>query len=611
MELKIYIKIVQRWAWVLILFSVLGAGSGYLASRLLKPTYQAMSEILVNQNPLDTSSEFANMNSQQLLQTYLELLTTTNLIDEVSLRLNFAVDAKNDVQVQQIPNTQIIQIITENGNAQRAADIANTLVNVLVERSASTDRYIATEENLKLRIAQIDDEISTLQVQYNQIVNNEVQIVNNEVQSQLKQVNEQITGLQDEILSLQKEIAGVAPSFVFNAEKSVLLAEKQARLSQIQPLLTQYQQIRANLEYAGKPSVNLAQSGDLRLQEIQLMLDFDHKRRMNLLDSIESVKSLRLQKTPTIVQIEKASSPAKPIRPIPLLYTMLAATIGLALSFGVALLVEYLDTTLKTPQDIQQALGIPVLEHIAEMRATDKSTQGWPLAKRLHSSAADAFDSLRINLEFIGQEKPLKTILVVDAGQGEERTIVAANLAISFAQAGRQVALVDANLRQPRLHDYLEVENLAGLSDVLTSNLDVQTICISSDQFKGMTLVLGGTPCANPLPLLESEKMSEILLLLQKKMDAVILVGPPVSVADMLALASKADGVLQVIRTKRVGVGDARAALVTLERAQARIAGAVMVAFDAKRLIPRPKKKTVAGAQVKNEIMQNDLVSKK
>ena len=326
------------------------------------------------------------------------------------------------------------------------------------------------------------------------------------------------------------------------------------------------------------------------------MLDFDQKKRLNLLDSIESVKSLRLQNTPTIVQIEKASPPAKPIRPLPLLYTMLAATVGLALSFGVAFLVEYLDTTLKTPQDIQQALGIPVLEYIAEMRATDKSTQGWPLAKRLHSSAADAFDSLRINLEFIGQEKPLKTILVVDAGRGEERTIVATNLAISFAQAGRQVALVDANLRQPRLHDYLEMENRAGLSDVLTSNLDIQTIGISSDQFKGITLMMGGIPCANPLVLLESEKMSEILLLLQKKMDAVILVGPPMSVADMLVLAAKVDGVLQVIRTKRVGVGDARAALAPLERAQARIAGAVMVAFDAKRLIPRPKKKPLTPA---------------
>jgi uncharacterized protein involved in exopolysaccharide biosynthesis len=343
MELKNYLQILIRWIRPLLLCVLLGTGIGYVASRLEKPTYQASTKILISKDLSDQNSQFAAMNNQQLIDAYVQLLTSTRVIDEASRRLNFEIDLKEFGSVQQVRSTNVIEIMMEDGGPQRAAAIANMLVEVLIDQSTQASGYASTEENLKKNITQVEGQISTLQTQFNQISDKRLQ-------DQLKQVNDQITALQDEIQKLTTEIGPLASLNYPTAEQSSQLVEKQAQLTQSQSLLAQYHQIRINLEYVGKPALNSSDlGGDLRLQLLQSTLDHYQKNYLALLDNLQAVQLAHLRDTPTIDQIEKAMPPTKPIRPQPLIYTLLGGIIGLMLAIGMIFIIGISG---KTPQMI-------------------------------------------------------------------------------------------------------------------------------------------------------------------------------------------------------------------------------------------------------------------
>jgi uncharacterized protein involved in exopolysaccharide biosynthesis len=333
MELKNYLQILIRWIRLLVLCTFLGTGIGYVASRLEKPVYEASTKILVSKDLSDQNSQFAAMNNQQIIDANVQLLTSTRVIDEASQRLNFKINLKEFGSVQQVRSTNVIEIIMDDGDPQRAAAIANMLVEVLIDQNTQASGYASTEENLNKNITQVEGQISTLQTKFNQLSDERLQ-------SQLKQVNAQITALQDDILKLTTEIGPLASLSRINSEQSSQLAEKQAQLAQLQSLLAQYQQIRINLEYVGKPALNSSDlGGDVGLQLLQSTLDGYQKTYLGLLDNLGAVQLARLRNTPTIDQIEKATPSTDPIRPQPIIYTMLGGIVGLVFAIGIIFII--------------------------------------------------------------------------------------------------------------------------------------------------------------------------------------------------------------------------------------------------------------------------------
>ena len=155
----------------------------------------------------------------------------------------------------------------------------------------------------------------------------------------------------------------------------------------------------------GKP-VESGTNNSSRLVQLQSTLDLYQNLYINLLGSLETVRLARLQNTPNIVQIEPAAAPEAPIRPRPLMNTALAAAVGLMLAAGLVFLIEYLDDTLKTPDEVERTLGIPVLGFVAEMQYKDKSAEEVYVSRQPRSPVSEAFRSLRTNLEFAGVERP-------------------------------------------------------------------------------------------------------------------------------------------------------------------------------------------------------------
>lgn len=567
MELKQYFHIVQRWTWLLVLGSVLAGMGGYLASRLQNRVYQASARVLVVRAPQDRSTDPIYLSDQQLVQTYVELLKTKPVREGTSERLGYEVKEKQIV-VKQTLNTQIIDVTVEDEDARRTADIANGLVEVLLEQNETLQagRYASTEESIQAQIGEVEKQISSLQVELDRISTANLQ-------DQVKEVEAQIKPLQDEVSTLQQEIAALQPAFT--TERKTQIAEKQARIAQIQPLLNVYQQIYSNLVALGKPVESSSDTGS-RLSQLQSTLDLYQKLYLNLLTSLETVRLAHLQNTPNIVQIERASLPEEPIRPRPFMNIALFAALGFILAAGTVFLIEYLDDTLKTPEDVERVLGLPVLGFVAEMQSKDKNAEAPYVTQEPRSPVSEAFRSLRTNLEFASVEEPIRTLLITSPGPAEGKSTVAVNLAAILALSGKRVVLLDADMRRPQLHRFLGIPNHDGLSNLFRNLALVHSVGRIKSEMPHLRIITSGSLPPNPAELLGSRKMDQILAELCKLADVVVIDSPPSMVADAQILAGKVDAVLFVIWPGKTTSERAKASLEMFKRAGARVIGTVL-----------------------------------
>jgi len=191
------------------------------------------------------------------------------------------------------------------------------------------------------------------------------------------------------------------------------------------------------------------------------------------------------------------------------------------------------------------------------------------------SPAAEAFRSLRTNLNYIGVDKPIKSILVASPGKAEGKTTIAVNLAAIMAQGGKSVVLLDADLRRPRVHRELGLVNHTGLSNAFLENisvLDTIQICKGLD----FSVVTSGRLPPNPAELLASEKMGHILEVLETSYDYVIVDSTPTIVTDSQLIAARVGGVLLTISPGSTQIEAARTAVAQYRQVGARLLGVVI-----------------------------------
>ncbi|HUI89672.1 MAG TPA: polysaccharide biosynthesis tyrosine autokinase [Anaerolineales bacterium] len=574
MELKQYLVLFRRWAWLLIGGLVLGCLSGYIWSLYQTPVYQASTRILITRAPQDKSSDITYITDQELTQTYVQLLTTQPVINAVSLKLGSIVDAQK-IRVTPIVNTQIIQLTFEDNDPQRAAMVANTLVQVLIDQNEvlESGRYADTEASLQAQIKELQGQIDNLQSQIDSVSTQAVQ-------DQLSEVQNQIASLQSEVASLQQDIQNHSATTVSatpTPQDQNQVTDDRARLSQIQPILNLYQQVYTNLVVLGQPVNSGNTSNATRLSQLQTTLGLYQQIYVNLLNNLETVQLARLQNTPSVVQIEPATAPDEPIRPKPLVNTLLAGVIVFLLMAGIVFLVEYLDDTLKTPEDIERRLGLSVIGYVTNIEYSRQDGREVYVLVQPRSPVSEAFRLLRTNLEFSGIDKPLRTILVTSAGPCEGKTTISVNLAASIAQGGKSVILLDTDLRRPQIHTFFNLPNHAGFSDLFRgNNLSFKMVGHDFGNLKDAVVITSGNPPSNPTELLGSERMNQLLNSLKAAAEVVVLDSPPSMVADAQILSSKVDGVILVVYPGHTQLGAALAAVEQMKRTGARILGVVL-----------------------------------
>ena len=276
--------------------------------------------------------------------------------------------------------------------------------------------------------------------------------------------------------------------------------------------------------------------------------------------------------------VDRAGEPDTPISPKRKQILLMAILGGLFLSVSAAFFVEYLDHRVKTPEEVEIHLRLTSLGSIPRLsrRSRRAFASNRMLTHAAASSFAEAFRGLRANVLFSSPEGSPCSIVVTSASAREGKTIVASNLAIGLAQAGHQVILLDADLRQPRLHDLFGLKLEPGLSNVLSGTAEPADV-VQATQIPNLRAVTAGAYPPNPAELVGSHRFAELLAFFERQNDIVVIDTPPVmAVADAAILAHRTSGVLFVVAADTTNRHAAQSALEQLERANGRFLGAVL-----------------------------------
>ncbi len=276
--------------------------------------------------------------------------------------------------------------------------------------------------------------------------------------------------------------------------------------------------------------------------------------------------------------VDRAQVPSWRFKPSLAQNLAIGLLLGVILGVLLAFVLEFLDDTIKTPDDVEQRLRLAVLGIVPRLRKQSPEEA----VQDLRSAFSESYRSVRTALQFSTDHGVPKVLLVTSAGPVEGKSTTALILARNFAQMGKRVLLIEADLRNPSLHRTLGIRSEVGLSNLLAGAQTVAEAVLSTTD-DNLNVVLAGPLPPNPAELLSGSRLVTFLTHASEKYDQVIIDGPPVmGIADAPILANLADGTLLVVSSGKTRISTAQAAVKRLQSARSKIAGSVLTMYDSK-----------------------------
>ncbi|MEE2709737.1 MAG: polysaccharide biosynthesis tyrosine autokinase [Gemmatimonadota bacterium] len=326
----------------------------------------------------------------------------------------------------------------------------------------------------------------------------------------------------------------------------------------------------------------------------------------NLLIQRREEQRFRLaMQTGNIKVIDPADLPADPISTNAPRQILFGALIGLSLGLGAAFLLEYMDSSLKSSEDVTRFLDLPLVGEIPKIKSPipegngffgmfkgNKNDKDASYETKLIDSFSpkepipEAYRNIRTSLQFSSADEQLNCFVITSPNPSEGKSLTSANLAIGYAQSGKRVLLIDTDLRRPVMHKIFNVVREPGITEVLTGQMDSAEAIrpIPLRDSKEMYLLTAGQSTPNPGELIGSQKMDEVLEQLNGQMDIVMLDSPPVIAAvDSAILGSKSQGVLLIFHMDQTKRESAKYCIEQLHRAGSRVIGGVLNNIDVDR----------------------------
>ncbi|MCL4498882.1 MAG: polysaccharide biosynthesis tyrosine autokinase [Chloroflexi bacterium] len=325
----------------------------------------------------------------------------------------------------------------------------------------------------------------------------------------------------------------------------------------------------------GRASLNAEQQSELA--RLQATLSQYQTTYSILLKDREETRLNEIRTKASVLVAEPADVPLQPVKPRVLMNVLLAALVGLILAGGMAYLLEYLDDTVKTSEDIERVASLSTLGAIRRFEPDDFHEGRVILSGSSRSPLSEAYRVLRTNIQFSSLDKPLHSLLITSSNPSEGKTTTSVNLGVVLAQTGKKVILIDADLRRPSMHRFFGLTNSFGLTNMLLATEPDGAKLLQSTNVEGLSLLSSGPLPPNPSELLGSPRMSKALESLKGQADILVIDSPPVlSVTDPAVLATHADGVVLVVDTGRTRAEMLQRTVGLLARARANVMGAVL-----------------------------------
>ena len=284
--------------------------------------------------------------------------------------------------------------------------------------------------------------------------------------------------------------------------------------------------------------------------------------------------------------VGRALVPTAPIKPTPKRNAVLAAIVGLLLGVGLAFLVEYLDDTIKTKEELERIAGIvPVLGLIPSVDKWKTADEAWLISRdEPRSLPAEAYRALRTATQFVAIDRAMGTLQITSPGAGDGKTTTLTNLGVALATAGQRVILVDCDLRRPRLHQFFGLSNETGFTSLLVGDTPISAVLQQAPGVRRLRVLPSGPLPPNPSELLSSERTAEVFAALRAEADIVLIDSPPVlPVTDALVLFRQADAAIMVFSARKTTRKQASTALQMAQQVDAPLVGAVLNGVSLKK----------------------------
>lgn len=365
---------------------------------------------------------------------------------------------------------------------------------------------------------------------------------------------------------------------VFSAQDRVIEDQRFAEtLGQWQGQLDQLDRQIALLEQQitdfGVPTTSEGQAQLSRLErqlneaQIQYTDTFNEKNRLEAEQARNRV---------IVSIIESAQPSGSPISPRTRTNTILAAVVGATAALGLIFLIEYLDDTVKSPEQVYREAGLSTLSAIAFIKGNDPGDR----LITFHTPRApisEAYRVLRTNLSFTSIDEGLQSLLITSSSPAEGKSTTSANLAVVMAQTGKRVIILDADLRRPSQHKIFSLPNNQGLTTALLDSATPVTHHLQETMVPGLRVMTSGPLPPNPAELLNANRMDAVLNALGEVADLVILDSPPaLTVADAAILSPKINGVVLVVEVGETRVDSLLEAQERLSNANANVLGVIL-----------------------------------
>ena len=511
-EIKGYLFLFWSWAWLIVLFGLLSGVVAYYISSQTTPIYQTSTRLLVSDPPAMQSLNYSGIvNGASLTGTYAKMLVDRPVLQGVIEKLNLPMTS-DDLK-------PLISVDIISGTQL----LSITVVNTNPIQAADIANTIADVFTQRIRDLQAQRYSST----------------RDGLAQRVSEMEKKVSDTTNAIIS-EKQALGIplviTPS---PAGTTLTLIPESPLLLQLEARLTEYQRLYSEL-----------------------------------VTNYEQVRLAEAQTSTNVFVAETASVPRVPISPNTSRTTLLAVVVGAMAAIGLVFAIEYLDDTIKNPDDIRRKFNLPVLGLISH----HSIEQGKPISIRdPRSPVVEAFRTLRTNITFAGVDTPLRKIIVTSSVPQEGKTTTASNLAAVLAQGDKKVVLIDADLRRPTVHTQFSLPNRLGLTSLFVRQGNGLAGILQATDYPQLSVITSGGSAPNPSELLTSKRMSIFLDHLSEDYDMIILDTPPVlTVTDAAAMAAGVDGVILVARPGETKISALAQSIEQLRTVGANILGVVL-----------------------------------
>ena len=501
-ELKTYLQVLWRYKWMIACCVLIASLVALGVSFLLTPIYSATATMRVASAPGGRSDYTYLASFTRLTNTYVEIAASDISLDEVAERLGLEKQPKVEVEI--VPETELIEITTSDPDPARARDIANTLASIMVEQSL-------------------------------QLYGGDVPTASEILEGQLQQAK---IDLDTAVSEYDSALRGTKAS-----------ATPQASGTSI-------------------PNPDLEMLADLVSVRQQIYGD--------LLQKYEIARTSEQSSANAITVAEPAYLPQKPSSPKLLLNLALGLMAGLAMGVILAFIFEGMDHTLRGIEDVQAITTLPILSRIPELGRSLRSKTDLNFYRGGYVPLTPAFNQLSARLILFYSTPKSTTFLITSPEPGAGKSTVVANLALSLAEGGTSVVLVDMDFHRPQQHSILDLPNSNGLSDYMRGEIKLDAI-LQTTKLPNLRVIVAGSNSSVQSGWMTPANIDSLFETLGKKFDYVLIDAPALlSVAEPLVLASRADAVILVAARRKTERQDFRFALRQLAELNANVVGIVL-----------------------------------